>query len=248
MSNQPTLNKMKEMRLFGMLRAFENLHHHTAQQNLTADEMVALLVEAEWTDRLNRKTGRYLKTARFRYQATFEEIDYNAQRNLDKNQILRLSDCSYIDRKESILITGPTGVGKSYLSSALGHQACIQGYKTLYFNTGRLLDQLHQMKADATYDKQIRRIARQDLLILDDFGLKPLTQNGRYALLEIIEDRHGLRSTIITSQLPVKEWYEVVGDKTIADAILGRLAHSSHRIALTGESMRKKRAGEKKKQ
>jgi len=248
MSNQPTLNKMKEMKLFGMFRAFENLHHHTAQQHLSADEMLALLIEAEYTDRLNRKINRFLKNARFRYQATFEQIDFHAQRNLDKTQILRLGDSSYIDRQESILITGPTGVGKSYLSSALGHQACMQGYKVLYFNTGKMLDQLHQMKADASYDKHIRRIARHDLLILDDFGLKPLTQNERYVLLEIIEDRHGIKSTIITSQLPVKEWYEIIGDKTIADAILDRIAHSSHRIKLSGESMRKKQADEKKKQ
>lgn len=242
MSTQATINKMKQMRLLGMYRSFESMLQNTAGQHLTPDEVVALLIEAEWTDRINRRITRYLKAARFRYQATLEEVDYQAPRNLDKNQLIRLADCSFIDRKETIIITGPTGVGKSYLASALGHQACLQDYRALYFNTNKLFTRLNRLKADATYDKEIRRIARHDLLILDDFGLKPLDQNARYALLEIIEDRHNYRSTIFTSQLPLNQWHEVIGDHTVADAILDRIAHSAHRIELKGESMRKMHA------
>ena len=168
-------------------------------------------------------------------------MDYQAHRNLDKNQLLRLADCSFIDREETIIITGPTGVGKSYLASAFGHQACLQGYRTLYYNAGKLFAKLNQLKADASLDKEIRRIASHDLLILDDFGLKPLDQNARCALLEIMEDRHHYKSTIFTSQLPLNESYEVIGDKTVADAILDRIAHHAHRIELKGESLRKNR-------
>lgn len=248
MSTQATINKMKEMRLLGMYRSFESMLQSSGQQNLTTDEVVAMLVEAEWMDRINRRINRYLKAARFRYPATLEEVDYQASRNLDKNQLLRLSDCSFLDRKEAILITGPTRVGKSYLASALGHQACMQGYRVLYFNTNKFFTKLNRLKADATYDKEIRRIARHDLLILDDFGLKPLDQNSRYALLEIIEDRHNYKSTIFTSQLPLNQWHEVIGDQTVADAILDRIAHNAHRIDLNGESMRKKHAKNDKNQ
>lgn len=247
MSTQVTINKMKEMRLLGMYRSYENMLQNTNAQHLTPDEVVDLLIEAEWTDRVNRRINRYLKSARFRYQATIEEIDYQARRNLDKNQLFRLADCSFIDRKETIIITGPTGVGKSYLASALGHQACLQGYRVLYFNTNKLFTKLNQLKADAGIDKEIRHIARHDLLILDDFGLKPLDQNNRYALLEIIEDRHHFKSTIFTSQLPLNQWHEVIGDQTVADAILDRIAHNAHRIELKGESMRKLRAEKDKK-
>ena len=241
MSVQATLSKMKELRLLGMYRSFEQLVQYDRQQPLTADEAVALLIEAEWTDRINRKIGRNLQAARFRYPATLEEVDYQATRNLDKNQILRLADCSFIDRKESILITGPTGTGKSYLASALGHQACMQGYRVLYANSGKLFDRLQQARADHSYTKELRRIATQDLLILDDFGLKPLDQHARYTLLEIVEDRHNLKSTIINSQLPPGQWHQVIGDPTVADAILDRITHTAHRIELKGESMRKKR-------
>lgn len=241
MSTQVTINKMKEMRLLGMYRSYETMQQNPNASPLTPDEVISLLVEAEWMDRSNRRINRYLKSAKFRYQATVEEVDYQAQRNLDKNQLLRLADCSFIDRKETIIITGPTGVGKSYLASALGHQACLQGYRVLYFNAGKLFAKLNQLKADASLDKEMRRIARHDLLILDDFGLKPLDQNARYALLEIMEDRHHYQSTIFTSQLPLNEWYEVIGDKTVADAILDRIAHHAHRIELKGESLRKKR-------
>lgn len=237
--NTTVLNKMSEMKFYGMQQAYKTMLEANQHHDLTNDEMVSMLVQAEWEDRENRKINRYLRAARFRYMASIEEVNYSPTRGLDKTQLLRLADCSFIKKKENLLITGPTGVGKSYLASALGHQACLQGYKTLYFNAQKLFPQLRMFKADGSYLKQISRIERHDLLILDDFGLQPLDSNARMMLLEIIEDRHGRRSTIISSQLPVNKWYEVIGDSTLADAILDRLVHASHRIELKGESLRK---------
>lgn len=238
--NSTVLNKMSHMKFHGMQQAYKTLLDANQHHSLTNDEIVSMLVQAEWEDRENRKINRYLKTARFRYGANVEDVDFTSKRGLDKTQLLRLADCSFIQKKENLLITGSTGVGKSYIASALGHQACLQGYKTLYFNAQKLFPQLNIFKADGTYLKQISKIERHDLLIIDDFGLKPLDTNARMMLLEIIEDRHGQRSTIISSQLPVSQWYEIIGDSTVADAILDRMVHASHRIELNGESMRKK--------
>jgi DNA replication protein DnaC len=161
---------------------------------------------------------------------------------LEKNQILRFAECKFINNGENILITGSTGIGKSYLASALGNQACTLGYKVYYSNATKLFSKLKMTKADGSYIREISRIEKQDLLILDDFGIQPLDNQSRSALMEIIEDRHGKRSTIITSQLPVKEWYDVIGEKTVSDAILDRLVHDAHRIELIGESLRRKQA------
>lgn len=169
-----------------------------------------------------------------------EQIDYIAKRNLDKALMLRLSSCEWINRKQNVIISGSTGLGKSFLASALGNQACQQGYKVYYRNCSKLFDELKIAKADGSYIKEVNRIEKIDLLILDDFGLKPLDSNQRLILLELLEDRHGKRSTIITSQLPVKSWYDVIDEPTIADAILDRLVHSSHRIELGGDSLREK--------
>jgi DNA replication protein DnaC len=237
--NSTVLNKMGHMKFYGMQQSYKTLLD-TQHHSLTNDEIVSILIQAEWEDRENRKIGRYIKTARFRYGANIEEIDFTARRGIDKTQLLRLADCSFINKKENLLITGPTGVGKSYLASALGHQACLQGYKTLYFNAQKLFPQLNTFKADGSYPKHIDRIERHDLLIIDDFGLQPLTPTARMMLLEIIEDRHGKRSTIISSQLPVDKWFEIIGDSTVADAIMDRMVHASHRIDLKGESLRKK--------
>lgn len=237
--NSTVLNKMSHMKFYGMQQAYKTLMDANQHHSLTNDEIVSMLVQAEWEDRENRKINRYIKTARFRYGANVEDVDFTTKRGLDKTQMLRLADCSFIQKKENLLITGSTGVGKSYIASALGHQACLQGYKTLYFNAQKLFPQLNIFKADGTYLKQISRIERHDLLIIDDFGLKPLDANARMMLLEMIEDRHGRRSTIISSQLPVSQWYEIIGDSTVADAILDRMVHASHRVELKGESMRK---------
>ena len=239
--NSTILNQMSQMKFYGMQQAYQSLLDNTHYQSLTSDELIALLIQAEWEERENRKINRYLRAARFRYQASVEQIDFTARRGLDKNQFLRLTDSSFIKKKENILFTGPTGAGKSYLISALGHQGCLQGYRTLYFNTQKLFAQLKMSKADGSYLKQLNKIEKQDLLILDDFGLQSLDNNARMMLMEIIEDRHGRKSTIISSQLPVAKWYEVIGDSTIADAILDRMVHTAHRIELDGESMRKRK-------
>lgn len=240
MNNNTTLEKMKQMKLKGMEAAFQTALETRSHQDMTADDLVSYIVEAEYNDRNNRRTTRSLESAHFRYKASIEEIDFHSPRNLDKNSTLRLADLSFIENKENIIITGKTGVGKSYLASALGHKACMLGYKVMYFNTGKLFNRLKISGADNSYIKEIRKIEQQDLIILDDFGLQPLDMQSRLYLLEILEDRHSKRSTIFTSQLPVANWHEIIEDATIADAILDRIVHSSHRIELNGESLRKK--------
>jgi DNA replication protein DnaC len=239
--NQVLLNKMSQMKLYGMHNAFQTILETGKNHSLTNDEFLNHLIQAEWEEREFRKINRYLRLARFRYQASIEDIDFNTNRNLDKNLLLRLADCSFIERKENILISGPTGVGKSFIASAIGNQACIKGFRTLYFNTRKLFSKLRMAKADGSYMKEIEKIGKHDLLILDDFGMEHLDKENRLMLLEIIEDRHGRKSTIISSQLPVSKWYEIIGDNTIADAILDRIIHTAHRTELKGESMRKLR-------
>ena len=239
--NTEILDRMKRMRMPGMHRAFTTSLENGKAEKFTPDEMVSFLINSEWDDRQNRTIDRSLRKARFRYKATIEQIDYSEERGIDKNQMHRFAECAFIAKKENILITGPTGTGKSFLSSSLGHQACTVGYKVLYINASRLFTQLKMAKADGSIIKEMNKVERQDLLIIDDFGIQPFDNQSRVSLLEIIEDRHGKRSTIITSQLPVKQWYDVIGEKTIADAILDRIVHSAHRIELKGESMRKKR-------
>lgn len=245
--NNKTVESMKAMRLTGMLTAFQASFETKQHVKFTTDEFVNHLIQAEWDYRISRKTSLALRRARFRYQASIEDIDFTSSRGIDKNLLLRLADCSYIDKNESVLITGPTGVGKSHIASALGHHACSHEYKVLYFNTAKLFTRLKLAKADGSYTKEINKIAKQDLLILDDFGLHPMDQQTRLILLEIIEDRHGRKATIIASQIPVNKWYDMLEDQTIADAILDRLIHNSHRIDLKGESMRKKQAKDKTK-
>lgn len=240
MSNEATFEKMSRMKLFGMLSAFKKYLEVHGEPGLTVDEVISHLIDTEWEDRYNRKVNRLLKSARFRYQGCIEQIDYTANRNLDKNIILRLAKCNWINKKENIIITGPTGVGKSYIASTLGHQACLSEYKTLYFNCNKLFEVLKISKADGSYSRIISKLLTQDLLILDDFGLQPIDSQSRLFLLEILEDRHGLKSTIITSQLPVKNWFDIIGDATLADAICDRIVHSAIRIELKGESLRKK--------
>ena len=240
--NTTTLEKMRKMKFFGMYRAFKTNLESGKQENYTPDEIIAHLIESEWDDRQNRTIERSVKNARFRYKAAIEELLYHADRNVDKNQIMRFTQCSFIDKHEKILITGSTGIGKSYLASALGHHACSMGYKVIYHSVPKLFSKLKMAKADGSYLKDITRIERQNLLILDDFGIQPFDAQSRAALLEIIEDRHGKSSLIITSQVPVSKWHEVIGEKTVADAILDRIIHESHRVELKGESLRKKSA------
>jgi DNA replication protein DnaC len=238
---QETLEKIKKLKLLGMARAYQTSLENNKLQQLSADELITLLVEAEWDDRLNRNIERRLRNAKFRYQSSIETIDFGADRNLDRNQMMRFAECTYIRKQENILITGSTGIGKSHIATALGHQACTLGFKVYYANMAKLFSKLKMGKADGSYIREISRIERQDLLILDDFGLLPIDNQNRSALMEIIEDRHKKASIIITSQLPVNLWHEVIGEKTIADAILDRIVHDAHRIELKGESLRKTR-------
>lgn len=239
--NETTLLKMKQIRLLGMHDAFRTAIETGKMDQYTNDEFISLLVEAESDDRHNRRIARGIKNARFPYPAMIEQIIYNEDRNINQNNIHRLAEGNYITKCENILITGSTGVGKSYLATALGHQACIDGKRVLYLNATKMFSKLKMAKADGSYLKELAKIERQHLIIIDDFGLQPLDNQNRMTLLEIIEDRHKKGSVIITSQLPVCKWYDVIGEKTIADAILDRLIHQAHRIELKGESMRKLR-------
>ncbi len=241
MNNKATIEKMAQLRLYGMQAAYQNIVENPATTDYTNDEILSHLVEAEYLDRENRKYKRLLKSAGFRYTAGVETIDYSSSRNLNKNQIVRLCDCSYIQRSENIIVSGATGTGKSYLVSTLGHQACLSGYKVLYYNTAKLLTKLRMAHADQSYLKEIAKIEKQDLLILDDFGLQPLDTPGRLALLDIIEDRHIGKSTIIASQIPTSKWHDIIAETTIADAILDRIVHSAHKIEIKGDSMRKRK-------
>jgi DNA replication protein DnaC len=238
--NTDVLEKMRKMRLLGMHRAFKTSIENGKTEKFTADEMTSFLIDSEWDDRHNRSIERGMRNARFRYKSTIEQIDYTGDRGIDKNQIHRFADGSFITKKENILITGSTGTGKSFLASAIGHQCCLQGYKILYTNATRLFAQLKMAKADGSAIKEMARIEKQDLLIIDDFGIQPFDHQSRLSLLEVIEDRHGKRSTIFTSQVPIKQWHDVIGEQTVADAILDRIVHNAHRIELKGESLRRK--------
>jgi DNA replication protein DnaC len=239
--NEITLTKMKQMKLFGMYGTFKTAIETGKTDDYMLDEFVSMIVDAEWDDRRTRKIERAIKNARFHYKASIENVIYDQARKLDKNKLLRLAECSFIEKNETVLITGSTGAGKSYIATALGYQACIEGYKVMYFNTTKLFSRLKMAKADGSYLKELARIEKQHLIIFDDFGLQPLDNQNRITLLEIMEDRHNKGSIMITSQIPVQGWYDIIGEKTIADAILDRLIHQSHRIELGGESMRRKR-------
>lgn len=240
MTNQSILEKLKDMKLPGMYHSFQTALETRAHQTLTSDELITMLVEGEYNHRRNLRVKMSIQRAKFRYNSMVEDVDFTVQRGLDKNTYIRLADCSFIERHENIIFTGPTGVGKSYIASALGNQACMRGLKVRYFNMSKLFTSLKMSRADASYLKEMNRLEKQDLLILDDFGLVPIEAALRLALLDIIEDRHGKRSTIFVSQIPVNKWHELLGEQTVADAILDRVVHSSHRIELKGESMRKK--------
>jgi len=240
MNNSQTLEQLKSLRLSGMHEQYKQLLQLPSQEHPNAHQLLAMMVQAEQLWRTNRKTERYIKQARFRYVAALESIDYHPDRQLEKNAIHVLADCSFIDKGENILITGATGCGKSYLATAFGQQACSLGYTSLYISMPKLNEQLLMSRADASYQKLLNKIAKPHVLILDDFGLAPVDQQMRLALLQIFEDRYAKKSVIVTSQLPINSWYEYIGDPTLADAIMDRMSARSHRLELHGPSLRKK--------
>jgi len=234
-------SQLNHLRLKGMSRSWQALMETHRVQELSLSDGLRLLLQAEEDERTNKRFERLQKGAKFRYQASFEELNFEASRGLDKSLMSSLATCDYITKGESLLICGATGCGKSFLASALGYQACSHGYSVGYYNTQKLLMRAKMSRMDGSILKFFDKIAKTSLLILDDFGLTHFEQQQQMDFMEIIEDRHGKASTIIASQLPVVNWYDIIGEETIADAILDRLVHTSYRIELKGESLRKKR-------
>ena len=235
------ITQFNRLRLFGMGQAWQSLIETRQHLEVSLSEGLEILLQSEEEDRNHRRFQRLQKSARFRYQASIEELKMDAARGMDKSLIVNLAKGDYLGKGETILITGATGCGKSFLASALGHKACTQGHRVIYYNLQKILLKLKMSRADGSIIKLLDHLNKTDLLIIDDFGLTSLEQQQRLDLLEIIEDRHGRKSTIIASQLPVSSWYEIIGEETIADAILDRLIHTSHRVELKGESMRRKK-------
>jgi len=235
-----TLAQFKSLRLHGMVRVWQGLQETRQLHETSLEEGIQLMLQGEEQERVNRRSNRLTKNARFRYQASLEEIHTNSSRGLEKALITQLATGEYINQGQAVLITGATGCGKSFLASALGHHACAQGYKVAYHNLQKLLIKTKMARVDGSIYKLMEQISKTDLLVLDDFGLTNLEYQQQLDIMEIIEDRHAKKATIMASQLPVASWYDVIGEETIADAILDRLVHSSFRIELKGESLRKK--------
>jgi DNA replication protein DnaC len=240
---QTTINNLTSLRLFGMAQALEEQMNNPAYTDLDFDERVSMMVDKEMNVRENRRLSMLLRRARFRYpSACVEEIDLRASRGLSKHTILQFAQNDWIKKHRNIIITGPTGVGKTYLACALGMSACRDGISCLYVRLPRLLEELKLAHADGSYMKLLARISRTNVLIIDDWGLAPLTDSQRRDFLEIAEDRHNVRSTIISTQYPVSKWHKIIDDPTIADAICDRLVHNAYTLNLKGESMRKLKA------
>jgi DNA replication protein DnaC len=242
MLKHPTLDKLHALKLTGMAAALEDQSATPDITDLSFEERLGLLVDREMTERDNRRMSSRLRRAKLRHAAILEDIDYRNSRGLDKGLVQSLASCQWVKEHLNVLITGPTGVGKTWLACALAHKACREGYTAQYVRLTRLLRELTIAKGDGQYSKLLTSLAKVDVLILDDWGLMKLSAENRRDLLEVLEDRHGRRSTIATSQLPIEEWHGIIGDATLADAILDRLVHNAYKINLRGESMRKQQA------
>lgn len=242
MLKHPTLDKLHTLKLTGMAAALADQSATPDITDLSFEERLGLLVDREMTERDNRRMSSRLRRARLRHNAILEDLDYRNSRGLDKGLVQALARCQWVKEHLNVLITGPTGVGKTWLACALAHKACREGYTAQYVRLTRLLRELTIAKGDGQYSKLLTNLAKVDVLILDDWGLMKLSAENRRDLLEVLEDRHGRRSTIATSQLPIEEWHGVIGDATLADAILDRLVHNAYKINLRGESMRKQQA------
>jgi DNA replication protein DnaC len=248
MLTHPTLDLLHELGLHGMAKGFKALEQNTQARALEHAEWLGLLLEHEQTLRRQKRFETRMRTARLRHNASAEDIDYRAARGLDRAMFLKLAACDFIRERRNLLITGPCGIGKSWIACALGHKACREGFSVLYHRMPRLFASLALARGDGRYTKLLRSLSRIDLLILDDWGPEQLTAEQRRDLLEIVEDRYDARSIVITSQLPVSQWYEIVGNPTLADAILDRVIHNAYRIELEGESMRKLKVAAQEKQ
>jgi DNA replication protein DnaC len=238
---EPTLDRLHELGLTGMAQALAEQLAVPDIQSLSFEDRLALLLERETSERDNRRLRRLLQLAQLRLDASVEDIDFRSPRGLDKSVVLRLAGCDWVRQHHAVLITGATGTGKSYLACALAQAACRHGLSTRYYRLSRLLDELTLAKADGSYPKFLDRLLRTQLLALDDYGMAPLNDTQRRDLLEVLDDRYGRRATLVTSQLPLEHWHDVIGDPTFGDAILDRLVHHAHRITLKGPSMRKKK-------
>lgn len=239
---QQSIEKLSRMRLYTMADALGEQLRQPSLQELSFEERIAMLIDREWLARENRKLKRRLKVARLKQQASIEDTDFRHPRGLDKSVMLTLSNCNWIRNHQNIIITGQTGIGKSYLAEALAQKACREGFTALFYRSPRLFGDLAIARGDGSYRKLLGKLAKMDLLIVDDWGLSTLDDTERRDFLEVMEDRHGIRSTIITSQYPVSKWHELIGEPTLADAIMDRIVHNSHKIILKGESLRKTQA------
>lgn len=239
MQSEQLIHQLQQLKLAGMVQALQEQQGKPMNTELTFEERLGLLVNRELTSRDNRKVQNLLRQAKLRQQACVEDVQYEAARQLNKSQFLSLARADFIRHKQNLLITGPTGCGKSYLACVVGHQACRQGLSVRYLRMPRFLEELTLAHADGSYSTVLLQLLKTDLLILDDFGLTPLSTLQRHDVFNLIEDRHQVKSTLITSQLPIKHWHEYIGEPTLADAILDRLLEQAHRLELKGGSLRK---------
>lgn len=240
MLTHPTIDKLEALRLSGMVGALREQWKTPDINQLSFEERLGLLTDREVDVRETKRLQSRLKKAKLRQNASMEDIDFRQPRGLDKSLVIKLADCQWISKHQNLIVTGPTGAGKSFLACAFAQKACREGYHTSYVRMSRLFEDLGLAKGDGRYSKMLTSFAKTDLLVLDDYGLAKLTREHRHDLLEILEDRYGVRSTLVTSQLPLEHWHEQIGDPTLADAIMDRLVHNAHKIQLRGGSMRKK--------